>query len=135
MREIVGNIDVPNLEEGVAFYAAGLGVQRLRILGGRVAEMRAGSCRIYLLAKAEGSAATASAAQRRTYTRHWTPVHLDISVSDLGVALAQAQAAGAVLESGPAPHDWGSIAELSDPFGNGFCLIQFTQAGYDAIAN
>jgi hypothetical protein len=29
---------------------------------------------------------------------------------------------------------WGRIANLSDPFGNGFCLLQFTGRGYDAIA-
>jgi predicted enzyme related to lactoylglutathione lyase len=31
-------------------------------------------------------------------------------------------------------HVWGRIAVLSDPFGNGFCLIQFLNRGYDEIA-
>jgi hypothetical protein len=26
------------------------------------------------------------------------------------------------------------LALLADPFGNGFCLLQFTGRGYDAIA-
>jgi hypothetical protein len=29
---------------------------------------------------------------------------------------------------------WGRIALLSDPFGHGFCLLQFEGAGYDGIA-
>jgi hypothetical protein len=31
-------------------------------------------------------------------------------------------------------HAWGRIALLADPFGNGFCLLQFTGRGYDEIA-
>lgn len=31
-------------------------------------------------------------------------------------------------------HAWGRIALLADPFGNGFCLLQFTAGGYDEIA-
>ncbi len=69
----------------------------------------------------------------RSYTRHWTPVHLDFVVDDLGHATARAVAAGAVLERDVEHHDWGSIARFSDPFGHGFCLLRFTERGYDAI--
>lgn len=30
---------------------------------------------------------------------------------------------------------WGRIAVMSDPFGNGYCLIEFSDAGYDAVAS
>jgi predicted enzyme related to lactoylglutathione lyase len=28
---------------------------------------------------------------------------------------------------------WGRLALMSDPFGNGFCLLQLQGAGYDAL--
>jgi hypothetical protein len=30
---------------------------------------------------------------------------------------------------------WGRLARLSDPFGNGLCLVQFLGRGYDEIAD
>ncbi len=50
-------------------------------------------------------------------------------------AVARATAAGAVLESPATVHSWGTIAMLADPFGHGFCLIEFSEQGYDAIAD
>ena len=43
-------------------------------------------------------------------------------------------AAGATLEREVTEHAYGKLALLADPFGNGFCLLQFTDRGYDAIA-
>lgn len=48
--------------------------------------------------------------------------------------MKRAQAAGAKLEIDVRSHSWGRIAQLADPFGNGFCLLQFTGRGYDEIA-
>ncbi len=31
-------------------------------------------------------------------------------------------------------HKWGKMAVLADPFGHGFCLLQFQGRGYDEIA-
>jgi predicted enzyme related to lactoylglutathione lyase len=59
-------------------------------------------------------------------------VHLDFEVDDVAQAVARAVTAGARLEGEIRRFDWGRIATLSDPFGNGFCLLQFTGAGYDA---
>jgi predicted enzyme related to lactoylglutathione lyase len=61
-------------------------------------------------------------------------VHLDFVVPDIGSALARATAAGATLERDVTNHAYGKLALLADPFGNGFCLIEFTGRGYDAIA-
>ena len=61
-------------------------------------------------------------------------MHLDFVVPDIGSALARATAAGATLERGVTNHAYGKLALLADPFGNGFCLIEFTGRGYDEIA-
>jgi predicted enzyme related to lactoylglutathione lyase len=61
-------------------------------------------------------------------------VHLDFVVPDLHTALERACAAGARLEHDVRTEKWGRIALLSDPFGNGFCLIEFSGRGYDEIA-
>jgi predicted enzyme related to lactoylglutathione lyase len=75
-----------------------------------------------------------SRSDNRGYDRHWTPVHLDFAVDDLEAAVAQAVAAGARLELQIAERKWGRIAVLADPFGHGFCLLQFVGRGYDEIA-
>jgi predicted enzyme related to lactoylglutathione lyase len=89
--------------------------------------------RLYLLEKPEGSIGAGN--DQRRYSRHWTPVHVDIVVDDIEPALARALAAGAKVESPIRVHVWGKIAILSDPFGNGFCLLQFLGRGYDEIAD
>ena len=53
---------------------------------------------------------------------------------DVEAALARAVAAGARAETEIQTHNWGKIATLSDPFGHGFCLVQFLGRGYDEIA-
>jgi uncharacterized glyoxalase superfamily protein PhnB len=45
----------------------------------------------------------------------------------------RAQAAGAKLESDVQDKKWGRLALLADPFGNGFCLLQFQGPGYDEL--
>jgi lactoylglutathione lyase len=54
-------------------------------------------------------------------------------VPDIKVALEKAQEAGAKVESKMRTEKWGHIVFLSDPFGNGFCLIEFIGRGYDEI--
>ena len=132
------NIDVPELEAGVAFYTAALGLRVGRRVGADAVELLGADAPIYLLAKAAGSLAfeqspAASAAAKRSYARHWTPVHLDLVVPDLAAAVERARAAGAVVE-GTSEHSWGDLALLADPFGHGFCLIQWRGHGYDEIA-
>jgi len=58
----------------------------------------------------------------------------------LGVALcvlvvAAAVAAGAAVEKPIAQHRYGKLAVLADPFGHGFCFVQFQGRGYDEIAS
>ena len=41
---------------------------------------------------------------------------------------------GASVEQEPTETDYGAIAMLADPLGNGFCLLQFGERGYEALA-
>jgi predicted enzyme related to lactoylglutathione lyase len=61
-------------------------------------------------------------------------VHLDFAVDDVESAVNRVVAAGATLEVEIQTFDWGRIATLSDPFGHGFCLLQFIGKGYDEVA-
>jgi predicted enzyme related to lactoylglutathione lyase len=126
------NIDVDDLEKGTRFYREALGLRVGRRFEGAV-ELLGGDAPIYLLTKAAGTKAFPKGSMR-SYERHWTPVHLDFVVSDIGSALARATAAGATLERDVTQHAYGKLALLADPFGNGLCLIEFTGRGYDEIA-
>ena len=133
--DVLANIDVDDLGRAVEFYCSALGLRIGRSFGNQAIELLGASSAIYLLNKKPGSAAARNTSQQRDYARHWTPVHLDFVVSDMELAVAQAEAAGASLEGRVASHEWGRIAALADPFGHGFCLIEFTDRGYDAIAD
>ncbi|HEU4923550.1 MAG TPA: VOC family protein [Burkholderiales bacterium] len=127
------NIDVDDLEKGTRFYCDGLGLKVGRRFDGWI-ELVGSSSPLYLLPKPAGSAVSPVNDQKRDYARHWTPVHLDFVVPDIGEALRRALAAGATLERDVTNHAYGRLALLSDPFGNGFCLIEFRGRGYDEIA-
>lgn len=124
------NLDVPDLAAAETFYTAAFDLRVGRRLG--ALELLGGPTPLYLLQSDAGSAATDDG-DVRDYERHWTPVHLDWVVADIDAALARAVAAGATLERPVRERLWGKIAVLSDPFGHGFCLIQFSDAGYDAL--
>jgi len=126
------NIDVDNLEKATRFYCDGLGLTVGRRFDGWI-ELIGAAAPISLLPKAPGSPISPVAKQKRDYRRHWTPVHLDFVVQDIRAAVKRAQAAGAVLERDVTTHDYGLLALLADPWGNGFCLLQFTGRGYDEI--
>lgn len=126
------NLDVPDITTAEAFYTQAFGLRSGRRLGPGALELLGGPTPLYLLQSDAGSAATDDG-DVRDYERHWTPVHLDWVVADIDAALARAVAAGATLERPVRKRLWGKIAVLSDPFGHGFCLIQFSDAGYNAL--
>lgn len=126
------NLDVPDLAAAETFYTAAFDLRVGRRLAPGALELLGGPTPLYLLQNDAGSAATEDG-DVRDYERHWTPVHLDWVVADIDAALARAVAAGAALEHPIRERRWGTIAVLSDPFGHGFCLIQFSDAGYDAL--
>jgi predicted enzyme related to lactoylglutathione lyase len=131
---ILINIDVDDLDRAVAFYASLLELKVGRRFGAAGVELVGGSAPLYLLVKAAGTATSPAGGERRRYARHWTPVHLDFAVPDLDKAVAAAVAAGATQDEAPETHAWGRIAHMADPFGHGFCLIQFVGRGYDEVA-
>ena len=131
--ELLINIDLDDLAKGIAFYTTALGLR----VGRRFAfgvELLGASSPIYLLAKDEGTQASPMSTDLRRYRRHWTPVHLDVVVDDVGEAVGRALEAGATLEGDIRLEAWGQIASMADPFGNGICFLQFLDRGYDEIA-
>jgi predicted enzyme related to lactoylglutathione lyase len=133
LTDLLINIDVDDVEKAIAFYekALGLGVGRRFAFG---VELLGASSPIYLLLKEEGGQATQTSSDLRRYRRHWTPVHIDVVVADIGQAVGRALEAGAILEGDIRAQDWGQIATMADPFGHGLCFIQFLNRGYEEIA-
>jgi predicted enzyme related to lactoylglutathione lyase len=127
------NVDVPDLAAAEAFYVRAFGLSPGRRFSGMV-ELLGAEARIYLLLKAAATLPFADAPAGREYARHWSPVHLDFAVDDLDAALQRALDAGARLEGGVVTRKWGRMANLSDPFGHGVCLLQFVGRGYDELA-
>lgn len=130
--QLLVNIDVPDLAEAERFYTAAFGLRAARRFGDEGLELLGAGVPVYLLRKPPGTLAAAAAV--RDYARHWSPVHCDVAVEDLDAALERALRAGARQEGEPRTADWGQIVQLADPFGHGWCLIQSSAAGYDAIA-
>jgi len=129
------NIDVDDLHEAIRFYTGAFGLRVGRRFGDAAVELLGGAAPIYLLVKPEGSSAVPDAPAPRRYARHWTPVHLDFVVDDIDAAIETAVRAGAKLEKPVATSAWGKLALLADPFGHGFCFVQFLGRGYDEIAD
>lgn len=131
------NIDVPDIERGITFYTAALGLTLGRRFDGEFVELLGGPVPIYLLEKAAGIPIGPTRGDpdgdRRRYERHWSPIHPDFVIDDIAAATARALAAGAVQEGETCEAPYGRLAMFADPFGHGFCLIEFNDAGYDAL--
>jgi predicted enzyme related to lactoylglutathione lyase len=134
MIQISVNIDVDNLEKAADFYCRAFALEVGRRFGPHAIELLGANSPIYLLAKEADSAPVRKTELKRDYHRHWTPVHVDFIVEKVEPALERALAAGARQESTVREYDWGRIVVCADPWGHGFCLLQFTEKGYDAIA-
>lgn len=130
--DLLINIDVPDLDRAVRFYTEAFGLAVTRRFGAGAAELSGWPARLYLLQQPEGS--RGAGADLRRYERHWTPIHLDVVVDDVEAMLSRAVAAGARAETDIRTAPYGRIVTLADPFGHGFCLIEFTGRGYDEIA-
>ncbi|MGE4242557.1 VOC family protein [Ramlibacter sp.] len=127
-------IDVSDLDAAIAFYTQGIGLRLGRRLQKGWAELLGATSPIDLLCEEDGSSPLgADHPQRRSFARHWTPVHLDFAVDDLDAAVARAVAQGAKLERPIQERKWGRMANLADPWGHGFDFLQFAGRGYDEI--
>jgi predicted lactoylglutathione lyase len=127
---ILVNIDVPNLAKGIEFYSAAIGMKLLRLVDEDVAELGRDEDRFYLLQKKEFTSFASTATSFRTYTRHWTPVHIDFVVDNLDEAKERAIGAGATCECDCIEWRGSKCITFADPFGHGFCLIEFSGQSY-----
>jgi predicted enzyme related to lactoylglutathione lyase len=115
-------IGVTELEHGIAFYTQGIGLRFRRRLRPNWVELEGASVPIFLLVSN----------RPQGFVGPWT-VHLDFVTDDLDAAVQQAQDAGAVLDRALQEREWGRMANMTDPFGNSFDLIEFAPGGYDNI--
>ena len=122
MPQVSVSIDVSEMKKAALFYSKALGCKKLRD-GSEISVLSADNVSIYLLEKAPGSNPLLAGATSRNYGRHWTPVHLDFSVSDIDQAISLVLEYGGSHEGSEAG-EWGAIAYCADPFGNGFCLVK-----------
>jgi predicted enzyme related to lactoylglutathione lyase len=127
-------IEVAELERGIAFYCDGLGLSLKRRFSPGWVELNGANLPIFLLANRPPIVDLGGARVRRSFARHWTPVHLDFVVADLDATVARLTGLGASLDRPVQSRDYGRMANLADPFGNGFDLIEFSGAGYDGIS-
>jgi predicted enzyme related to lactoylglutathione lyase len=133
MPRLLLNIDVPDLASGIRFYTEALELKVGRRFGGKFVELVGADAPIYLLEKEAGTSIGPAGGDARRYERHWSPIHPDFVVVDLDASVSRAVAAGAVQEGQTCDAPYGRLAMFADPFGHGFCLIEFNSAGYDAL--
>jgi predicted enzyme related to lactoylglutathione lyase len=133
MLEVHAYIEVTEAEAGIGFYCDGLGLRLKRRLSPRWIELEGANLPIFLLAGRAAVADLGTRQQPRDFGRHWTPVHLDFIVPDLDAMVARLAARGGTLDRAVERPDYGRIAYMADPFGNGFDLIEFSGPGYDNV--
>jgi predicted enzyme related to lactoylglutathione lyase len=132
--EVHAYIDFADLERGIAFYCDGLGLALKRRLSPSWVELEGGNLPIFLLGNRSPTAQLGNTQIRRDFGRHWTPVHLDFIVPDIDAAVARLTGLGATLDRAIQDAEYGRMANMADPFGNGFDLIEFSGSGYDAVS-
>ena len=134
MKELRICIDVDDVDRAVDFYRSVFSLTLGRRLGKHWVEMRGPAVTVDLLGTRPGAAPTPALPDvKRDFSRHWTPVHLDFVVDDLDAVVARAIAAGATLDREIQERPYGRMANMADPFGHGFCLLQMNERGYDAL--
>jgi catechol 2,3-dioxygenase-like lactoylglutathione lyase family enzyme len=134
MPGLLINVDVPDVDAAITFYTAALGLHVGRRFDSGFVELLGSDAPIYLLRKDAGTSIGPAGGDVRRYERHWSPIHPDFVVPDIAAAIERATAAGAVQEGDTRDAAYGKLAMFADPFGHGFCLIEFNAEGYDAIA-
>lgn len=122
------NIDVPTLERGGQFYADVFGFSETARPHESYAVLECDGVRMGLLAKPEGSSPAPGSLDKRSYARHWTPVHIDFHVADLDETLDKLIKAGGKAEQVHRMEGYSPIAFCCDPFGNGFCILEERKA-------
>jgi predicted enzyme related to lactoylglutathione lyase len=132
--EVHAYIDVADLERGIAFYCDGLNLTLRRRLSPSWVELAGANLPIFLLGNRKPTANLGGTQIQRNFARHWTPVHLDFIVPEFDAAVARLTGLGATLDRPIQLAEYGRMANMADPFGNGFDLIEFSGSGYDAVS-
>ena len=124
----------PIWSSGIAFYCDGLGLALKRRLSPSWVELAGANLPIFLLGNRKPTANLGGTQIQRDFARHWTPVHLDFIVPELDAAVVRLTGLGATLDRPIQLAEYGRMANMADPFGNGFDLIEFSGTGYDAVS-
>ena len=133
MLQVHAYIDVTDAERGIAFYCDGLGLTVKRRLDKDWIELAGASIPIFLWSNRPAIADLGAVKEPRRFERHWTPVHLDFIVIDLEAIVSRLKSKGGSLDRPIENKEYGRIAYMADPFGNGFDLIEFSGSSYDAV--
>ncbi|HUL10117.1 MAG TPA: VOC family protein [Candidatus Acidoferrum sp.] len=133
MLTVHAYIEVAEAARGIEFYCEGLGLTLKRRLSPRWIELAGADIPIFLLADRPAVADLGTVTAARSFQRHWTPVHLDFIVTDLDGTVSRLTRLGGSLDREIKTREYGRIANMADPFGNGFDLIEFSGSGYDAV--
>jgi len=133
MLTVHAYIEVADLERGIAFYSGALRLTLKRRLRPSWVELEGANLPIFLLGNRPPTADLGGKKVPRSFERHWTPVHLDFVVSDLDQAIERCRDLGASLERDIQVREWGRMANMADPFGNGYDLIEMGPRGYDVV--
>lgn len=127
------NIDVPDIEAGLAFYTSAFGLVIGRRFNPAFVELVGAETKIYLLEKAPQTSIIPASKPTRSDARHWAPIHADFVVKDIEAATTKVLVAGATQEGETRVVPYGKLAMFADPFGHGFCSIECNSSGYDAL--
>ena len=134
MLTVHAYIEVADLARGIAFYCDGLGLTLKRRLRPAWVELAGANVPVFLLGDRTPTVDLGGRKVPRSFERHWTPVHLDFVVPELERSVRRCCELGASLEREIQLREWGRMANMADPFGNGFDLIEFGPGGYDVLA-
>jgi predicted enzyme related to lactoylglutathione lyase len=114
MIEVHAYIEVADLERGISFYCDGLGLSLKRRFSPSWVELDGANLPIFLLGDRPPIAELGGAQLQRSFARHWTPVHLDFIVADLGAAVARLTGLGATLDREIQRREYGRMANMAD---------------------
>ncbi len=115
------SIDVADMTQAIESYTQALPCELKKTAKGGWAVLSLGEFDLHLREVAADTDGVAG--QKRSYARHWTPVHLDFGVPDVDAVAATVERLGGTVE-GVFHEDYADIAHCADPFGHGFCVIR-----------
>ncbi len=132
---ILINIDTPDVDAAARFYGEALGLKEVRrLFAGRIVEMDLDRPTFPPVAerrrRARLSARRRSASLRPALDPDPPRFRRARHRGRHGKSADVRRGHGAPLVR----HVWGAIAGFADPFGHGFCLIELSESGYDAVA-